>query len=85
MLKGSTRRGGEEKEQEREEEEGKEEGKEEEGEGGGNIEEQESQCEQSGFQKRRRQRFKVLNVALQLHPHTLTNLFRKYPDCQNGF
>ena len=77
--------GEEEEEEAMEEDEGEEEGEEEEGEGSGEIEEQESQGEPSGAQKKRRPRSKVLHVALQLLPHTLTDIICTSPDCQNCF
>jgi len=80
---------GEEEEEEAMEEEMREdEGEEEEGEGSGDIgdiEEQESQGEPSGAQKKRRPRSKVFHVALLLLPHTLTDIICTSPGCQNSF
>ncbi len=54
-------------------------------EGSGEIEEQESQGEPSGAQIKRSPRSKVLHVALQLLPHTLTEIICTSPNCQNSF
>jgi hypothetical protein len=72
--------GEEEEEEAVEEEMREEEGEEEEGEGSGEIE-----GETAGAQKNRRPRSKVLHVALQLLPHTLTAIIRTSPDRRNSF